>query len=825
MRFPVWPSRRAAVAAIAGYLAVAVALTVAWLVLGARSAERTGLVRHIYPGPAIEGVPLRQDVASDVTLGFLDADPTLRRRFFAARWQGFWYVPEAGVIRLLGAGDDRLDVWLGGEHVISRRPPADMHTIGREVTLDAGAHRIDVRYVQRGGDYNLRLEWQPIGGRARSLAAHRLFREEPTPADVRRSRQVRRLRWFVFSIWFAPLLVAGSLPAIGCRTVLRRYGPASELAPYWSAVLRGAVLAAVAAVTVRALFARLPGLNPGSLWYDDLVYAAVIRTDDLWSLVTAPLQAPPGLLVVWRAFYELFPDPEWSLQLLPFVCGVAAIPAMAAAVRAATGDDGLAALAAGLTALNQFLAHYTVYVRQYAVEFLLTALFLLAAARLSRDPAAIDPRRFGRVALCGGLAAFFSVTSVFISFPVVNLGAAYAACAWFRDRGRARAMLGIAGAYDAAVFVAWLLLRNRSNPHSRDYFADGFMPIDSLAAMSGFLADKGRYLLETSLPGWGTGWNLNPGTVSWPLPFLLLGLAWLLAQRSTRLVGMAILCFYAERVVASALWIYPLGMGRTDVFALPAAIVLFAAGIQAATAALPRPGRFRLAVAAVVVAFALFRPVGAWYFDTDDVPLVEHLAARIGEDDALILSESGIFLTAFYGPWAVDSTAATDVTYGVGVTLMRDGTLHLPRSGSQPRTVGRFVGASLPPRVWYVAHNTQGWEDDIVAAIENQGYAVHRVQETTNGRLYRGVREAPYRGIEAGVRSGSRTGAGQHPFGSQLPSSSGTVTSRQPCEIEPSNMRGAPVPWSPCRVGSSVRHRRGAGRSRGSAASGTTLGR
>ena len=742
MGFPLSPSRRAAVAAIAGYLAVAVALTVAWFVLGARSAERTGLVRHIYPGPAVSGMPLRQDVATDVTLGFLDADPTLRRRFFAARWSGFWHVPEARTIRIYGAGDDALDVWLAGEHVISRRPPADMHAIGREVTLDAGAHRIEVHYVQRGGDYNLRLGWQPPGARPRGLAAHRLFRERPTPADVRLARQVRWLRWLVLWIWCAPLLVAGPLLFVRYRHVLQRCGPASELAPYRRGALRGAVLLAVAAVTVRALFARLPGLNPGSLWYDDLVYAAVIKTENLWSLVTAPLQVPPGLLIVWRAFYELFPDPDWSLQLLPFICGIAAIPAMAAAVRALTGDDGLAALAAGLTALNQFLAHYTVYVRQYAVEFLLTALFLLAAARLSRNPAAIDPRRFGRVALCGGLAAFFSITSVFISFPVVNLGAAYAACAWLRDRGRAGTLLWTAGAYNAAVFVAYLLLRNRSNPHSRDYFADGFMPIDSLAAMSGFLAEKGRYLLETSLPGWGAGWNLNPGTVSWPLPFLLLGLAWLLAQRSTRLVGMAILCFYAERVVASALWIYPLGMGRTDVFALPPAIVLFAAGIQAATAALPRPARFRLAVAAAVVAFALFRPVDAWYFDTDDVPLVEHLAARIGDDDALILSESGIFLTAFYGPWAVDSTVAADATYGVSVTLMRDGTLHLPRSGSQPRTVARFVRASLPPRVWYVAHNTQGWEDDIVAAIEDQGYSIQQVQDATNGRLYRGVREA-----------------------------------------------------------------------------------
>ena len=728
---------------VAGYLAAGVALTVALFVLGARSAERTGLIRHVYAGLDLNATPLREDVTSDVTLGFLDEDPSLRRRFFGTRWRGFWYVPEPRTITLHGAGDDRLDVWLDGELVIRRTPPADMHTIGRELTLDAGPHELMVQYEQHGGGYAMRLEWQPLGARSRAFAAHRLFRDRPSPADVRLAQQVRWLTWLVLLIWTAPLVLAAPLLAFRCRAALRRLGSAPRLGGVGRAGLRAALPLALAAIAARAVVARLPGLNPGSLWYDDLVYAAVIRTEDLRDLITAPLHVAPGLLVIWRGLYTLFPDPEWSLQLLPFACGIAAIPVVALVVRALTGDGGLAVLAAGVTALNPLLARYTVFVHQYAVEFLMTALFLLAAARLSPNPAGTDPRRFGRVALCGGLATFFSVTSVFISFAVVNLGAAYAAGDWSRDRRRARKMLGIAAAYNAAVFVAYLLLRNRSNPLQRANFADGFMPIGSLAEAFGFLAENGRRLLETSLPAWGTGWQLNPGTVSWPLPFLALGLAWLLTQRSTRFLGLVVGGFYAARVVASALWIYPLGMDRTDVFAFPVAIVLFAAGVHAATAALPRPARFRLAAAAAVVAFALARPVDAWYFDTDDAPLVDYMAVRASDDDAVILSESAIFLTAYYGPWPVASTVADNASYGVRVTLIRDGTLHLPRSGSQARTVGRFVHESLPDRVWYVAHNTQGWEDDVVAAIGAQGYAVHQVQGTQNGRLYRGVRPLP----------------------------------------------------------------------------------
>ena len=166
--------------------------------------------------------------------------------------------------------------------------------------------------------------------------------------------------------------------------------------------------------------ARLPGWNPESLWADDLVYAAIIRSQDVWSMMTAPIHVAPGPFLIWRGLYALFPDPEWSLQLLPFACGIVSIAVMALVVQSVTRDYGLAILAAALTALNPLLAHYTVFVHQYPFDFLVTALFLLAAAHLLRNPGAFSPRLFGWVALGGGVAAFFSVTSVFMSFPTVT---------------------------------------------------------------------------------------------------------------------------------------------------------------------------------------------------------------------------------------------------------------------------------------------------------------------------------------------------------------------------------------------------------------------
>lgn len=39
---------------------------------------------------------------------------------------------------------DRLDVWLDGELVIRRTPPAEMHTLVRTLRLDAGVHELRV---------------------------------------------------------------------------------------------------------------------------------------------------------------------------------------------------------------------------------------------------------------------------------------------------------------------------------------------------------------------------------------------------------------------------------------------------------------------------------------------------------------------------------------------------------------------------------------------------------------------------------------------------------------------------------------------------------
>ena len=523
--------------------------------------------------------------------------------------------------------------------------------------------------------------------------------------------------------------------------------------------LRAVLGVALGAVALRTIVARLPGWNPESLWVDDLIFGSLIRAD-LYSMVTAPGHYAPGLFVVWRAFYELFPDPEWSLQILPFACGIAAIPVMAILGQRLTGDVALGALAGAVTAVNPLLALYTVYVHHYTIEFLLTALFLVAATGLHAPDRGIDPRRFGRVALCGGVAAFFSAASLFVSFTMVHLGAAFAVVSRRRHPRATRTVLWWSAAYDLIVVVAVLVLGGRSNAHTRDWFAPGFMPTDSIRAAVEFLAVQGRNVVERSMPNW-TGaavpeWSM-PETLSWPLAFIGAGLIWLVARPRTRFIGLVAAGIYAAVVVASGLDLYPMGIGRTDIFILPVGIVLFTAGLWCVTDVLPLRSATRLLAATVAIALAVSYPVPVDYRQRNDVHLVNHLSAYSLPSDWIMMSFSAGYLAAFYGPWDV-TPIPYETSTGFVTTIARNNVLHLPlrldyndpngdearAAGEHRRIVRDFLEERRPARIWFLGyyaetfHGTK-WAPNVLDVLTDHGYRVEKMMQMSRGELYLGT--------------------------------------------------------------------------------------
>ena len=277
------------------------------------------------------------------------------------------------------------------------------------------------------------------------------------------------------------------------------------------------------------------------------------------------------------------------------------------------------------------------------------------------------------------------------------------------------------------------------------------MPRDSISAALEFLAVHGRQAVEMSMPNW-TG----PDTVSWPLLFVGAGLVWLLWCRRTRFVGFVAAGVYSGVVVGSGLNLYPLGLGRTDVFTFPVGILLFTAGIWCVTEALPRRSAVRLFAATVAVAMALSYPVPVSYRPRNDVHLVNHLGVNSQPDDWIMLSFSAGYLAAFYGPWDV-RLIPYDTSNGFVATIARDRVLHLPlrldyhgpsdehaAGVEHRRIVSDFLVEQRPARIWFLAYyaetrNGTDWAPNVISVLTDSGYRVEKVLEATRGVLYVGV--------------------------------------------------------------------------------------
>ncbi len=334
------------------------------------------------------------------------------------RWEGFWDIGARDAVDVYAGGDDRVRFFVDGQLALERGTP-NPSTVARTLPMTEGVHSMTVEYMQDRGAAFLNVLWAPVGESARPFASHSLFVERPgaeTLSAARRFVVVRRLAivsWLL--TWIVAVVCVGWLLRQHWDRIRMHYAAHAE---QYAGAGKIGVAAALAALTLSTCLARLPGLNPESLWYDDLAWAAITRAQDLTSIFRAATHAPPGFLAMLWVFRVLFRDPEWSQQLLPFVCGIASVPVMAAAAWKLTRSRGLALLAAGLTALNPLLAHYTVFVKRYTLDFLVTALLILAAASML-DGREIDPRKLARLAILSGLGVLFSVVSIFVSLPTV----------------------------------------------------------------------------------------------------------------------------------------------------------------------------------------------------------------------------------------------------------------------------------------------------------------------------------------------------------------------------------------------------------------------
>lgn len=202
--------------AIRRYLYVALAMTIVGVAMQWLVAPPTGLTRTFYLNDGSDGLPFAPERTSDISLAFLEDDPSLPRRLFRVEWDGYWYLPRTQTVELLASGDDRVDISVDGELVLRRSPAVGMHTAGETITLVEGAHRLVVRYEQDRGGMGLRVMHAVGDEPPRPLGPTQLFPERPDARDYVRATWAVWLTRVAVVLWLVPLgavLLMGSARA------------------------------------------------------------------------------------------------------------------------------------------------------------------------------------------------------------------------------------------------------------------------------------------------------------------------------------------------------------------------------------------------------------------------------------------------------------------------------------------------------------------------------------------------------------------------------------------------------------------------------------
>lgn len=481
-------------------------------------------------------------------------------------------------------------------------------------------------------------------------------------------------------------------------------------------------------------FARANGLNPESLWYDDLAWAIFAKLREVRTLFHAPVSSTPGFLGLLALSSWVFPDPEWGMQVVPFVAGLAGIPLMMALTWRISKSVGAGLLAGAVTALNPLLAQYSIYAKNYTLDFLCTGLLLYGAIVL------LERREISRTTAVGFLFAaaatfVFSATSIFVAVPAIS-ALAWRDWALRRTRVPLVAGSGLLVGLGLLAFAVWFR-GGHGGERPYDIEADLLGRVFSPLGYWKFITLKLRSVAETSLPSWIATTTWEARTVPWTATFIPLGALWVIVRRETRGAGLLLLASLALFTITTYTELYPLTNLRRNICSFPIFIVLAIMGVHAVSALVPWRETVRTAVGLAVVLFAVMTPVPVEYWGVNDVRLIRRLTETVQPTEGVILSPAGTYLAAYYGPWRVAFNTHHDSDRS-GVSILRERTLQLPRNpGRARRAVEQFLSSSRLTGVAYVAfRDDQKAVNTVLRLLDAHGYAATADENTTRGSLY-----------------------------------------------------------------------------------------
>jgi len=356
-----------------------------------------------------------------------------------------------------------------------------------------------------------------------------------------------------------------------------------------------------------AVAVRLPPfLLARSLWMDEAMLALNIAARGFAGLLR-PLDydqaAPVGFLVLERAAVASFGVHEQSLRALSLIAGLATVLLIGLAGRRLYGEAA-GVLAALLAALSPTLVRYSNEVKPYSTDALATTTLLLLALR------AAEGRKRDRGWLVAG-----GTLALLLSFPaVIAAGAALLSLAALPALSRPRLTFfcWCAAAWGLAVAIPYHFVYSEvagSAAQQLGYSYALLTPGPEFWARA-WLAARGSLLPAFA----GDGAGIPPAP-----PAVVAGIGLALAVGALRLArehGLSVTLLAVSpcgiAFALSALRLYPLGVPRLMLFAVPLVLLLAAGAIDLARSGLRRRLGSR-AAAAVAFSGALIVPShAAW---------------------------------------------------------------------------------------------------------------------------------------------------------------------------------------------------------------------
>ncbi len=506
-----------------------------------------------------------------------------------------------------------------------------------------------------------------------------------------------------------------------------------------SACFRGAF-----ALCVLLLMSRLwKGIDPSSLWLDDLWTGIVIRRMSWARFFELRPPVPIGFVALGKFFAMLSSDPEWPLQLLPVLCVILQVPIMATIAFRWTRRRSLALTAGVLLSICPVLMIYGVHVKPYSCDSLITCLLLFLGLPLLN---AWRSKRAAVLAAAGLLGLLFSFPSIFISTSLLGLSWARA----LADRKHSRIQHSHAAAILAgfALSVALLytfLLSGQANSQMQRYWAGFFLPFGSPLGMLSFLDKQGIDVLVGALPNVV---SLLPRALLRLLAAGLMGaLVGLVRVPRTRFVGLWMLLLGLGALAASGLRLYPVGAGRTDTYLHPVTLLLVVLGADLAISRLRKPIFAPVCAGAACLLASAFPPPTGYWPPVEHAETVERLKRERQAGASIILYPHASFAVAYYSGWPIECRPWPEYAHGFRISFPEGQASALPayadlNSRSEDlRDALRQQLESAGKRVVYYATDLEPDIDRLLRdTIATNGYRCVEVAEGTGEVLVRYVR-------------------------------------------------------------------------------------